>query len=149
MARAVGRAAHVRDMVLLSGDLGSGKSVFARALIRDWLQDGDADVPSPTFTLVQPYEAERGPIWHFDLYRLGDPDELWELGIEQAVSEALSVIEWPDRLGSWRKGDRLEIHLEMCEAQDADGNGETRRVSIEGFGSWSDRVAALESLVGS
>jgi len=84
------------DCLLLDGDLGMGKSTFARALIRARLCDAALEVPSPTFTLVQIYDGEP-PIWHFDLYRLSDPDELIELGIDEALAEGISLIEWPDR----------------------------------------------------
>ena len=86
----------VGDCLLLDGDLGMGKSTFARALIRARIGDPALEVPSPTFTLVQVYDGEP-PIWHFDLYRLSDPDELIELGIDEALEEGISLIEWPDR----------------------------------------------------
>lgn len=96
--------------VLLSGGLGSGKSTLARAIIQ--AQAGAAiDVPSPTFTLVQTYELPRGEVWHFDLYRLGDPDEVWELGFSDAVEAALVLVEWPDRLGPLTPADRLDVGL--------------------------------------
>jgi tRNA threonylcarbamoyladenosine biosynthesis protein TsaE len=90
------------DIIALSGDLGAGKSTFARALIRKALDNEKADVPSPTFTLVQQY-SQTSPslpeIWHFDLYRLENPEEAYELGIEEAFSETISLIEWPQNLG--------------------------------------------------
>ncbi|MGV0910826.1 tRNA (adenosine(37)-N6)-threonylcarbamoyltransferase complex ATPase subunit type 1 TsaE [Martelella sp. FOR1707] len=86
----------VGDCLLLDGDLGMGKSTFARALIRARTGVRDLEVPSPTFTLVQVYDGDP-PIWHFDLYRLSDPDELIELGIDEALEDGVSLIEWPDR----------------------------------------------------
>lgn len=86
------------DVVLLKGDLGAGKSTFARALIQG-LCGENTEVPSPTFTLVQTYETKAFPIWHFDLYRLKDPAEIYELGIEEAMHHGVSLIEWPERLG--------------------------------------------------
>ena len=105
------------DAILLNGDLGAGKSTFARALIRALpLADGSLNpeetIPSPTYTLVQVYERALGPVAHFDLYRLGDPEEVWELGLEEALAEGLSIIEWPERLGSLLPQKALSISLE-------------------------------------
>jgi len=86
-----------REVVLLDGAVGTGKSVFARALIRA-LTHPAMEVPSPTFSLVQIYETARGPLWHFDLYRLKSPDDLYELGWEEAYDQAILVIEWPERM---------------------------------------------------
>lgn len=99
------------DTVLLAGDLGAGKSTLARAIVRA-RAGADIEVPSPTFTLVQTYDLPGGDIWHFDLYRLGDPDEVWELGWEEAVGVAIVLVEWPDRLGALTPADRLDILLE-------------------------------------
>ena len=86
------------DCFLLSGPIGAGKTHFARAFIQSLLNT-DEDVPSPSFTLVQTYEAPNFEIWHADLYRLTHPDEVVELGLEDAFSTAVCLIEWPDRLG--------------------------------------------------
>ncbi|MEQ8814724.1 MAG: tRNA (adenosine(37)-N6)-threonylcarbamoyltransferase complex ATPase subunit type 1 TsaE [Thalassobaculum sp.] len=138
LAGKVAALARPGEAVLLSGPLGAGKSAFARAFVRAWLGDPAAEVPSPTFTLVQPYDGPRGSVWHCDLYRLGDPDELAELGIEQGLAEAVLLVEWPDRLGPWVPVDRLELALEMCQqAEDA------RRATLVGFGGWAGRIRAL------
>src|SRR5260370_1075671 len=87
------------DVIGWAGDLGSGKTTFARAFIRA-LGWGEEEVPSPLFTLVEVYAfAGRPPVWHFDLYRLTAPEQSWELGIEDALAEGVSLIEWPERLG--------------------------------------------------
>ena len=86
------------DVILLEGQIGGGKTHFARSLIQHLLASGE-DVPSPTFTLVQTYETGDSEIWHSDLYRLSHPDEVFELGLVDAFSDAISLIEWPDRLG--------------------------------------------------
>ncbi len=101
------------DVVCLYGDLGLGKSVFARALIRHLAGDTDLEVPSPTFTLVQTYDTDAGPLWHFDLYRLKDPDEVYELGWEEALAEAINIVEWPERLGYLLPSRRIDIHLTL------------------------------------
>lgn len=86
------------DTILLSGDLGAGKSSFARGFI--WHRFGsEIEVPSPTFTIVQTYEHQDADIWHCDLYRISSPDEVIELGLDEAIDEEICLIEWPDRLG--------------------------------------------------
>src|SRR3954453_21085319 len=85
------------DIVTLSGDLGAGKTTFARALIRYLAGDENIEVPSPTFTLIQAYELESFPLVHADLYRLADASELAELGFDDLPQDALVLVEWPDR----------------------------------------------------
>ncbi|MBX3530546.1 MAG: tRNA (adenosine(37)-N6)-threonylcarbamoyltransferase complex ATPase subunit type 1 TsaE [Rhizobiaceae bacterium] len=87
------------DLVALSGDLGAGKSALARAMIRAIAGDHALEVPSPTFTLVQNY-ALRFPVLHVDLYRIGSPDELDELGIDEALKTGVALVEWPDKGGT-------------------------------------------------
>lgn len=99
------------DVLCLHGNLGMGKSVFARALIRALTGNPEQDVPSPTFTLVQTYDSPSGEIWHFDLYRLKDPEEVYELGWEDALSGAISIIEWPERLGPLLPENRTNLYI--------------------------------------
>ncbi|MAI58570.1 MAG: tRNA (adenosine(37)-N6)-threonylcarbamoyltransferase complex ATPase subunit type 1 TsaE [Rhodobacteraceae bacterium] len=87
------------DIILLKGNIGGGKSFFARALIRS-LQANPENVPSPTFTLVQTYDTKLGEIWHADLYRLNVAEELEELGLFEAFNNAISLVEWPEIMGS-------------------------------------------------
>lgn len=98
-------------VLCLWGDLGMGKSVFARALIRALAGDPALDVPSPTYTLVQDYETPLGPLRHFDLYRLSVPEEVYELGWEEALAEGLALVEWPERLGALLPLCRIDIRL--------------------------------------
>lgn len=84
-------------IMTLRGPLGVGKSAFARAFIQH-LTSPEEEVPSPTFTLVQTYQTSMCEVWHFDLYRLSQPEELWELGFEEAPGVAISLIEWPERI---------------------------------------------------
>lgn len=102
------------DCFLLHGQIGAGKSACARAFIRSFLGQ-DTEVPSPTFTLVQTYEAENFDIWHADLYRLGDPQELVELGLIDALDSSVCLIEWPDLLADLSPQDAIHIHLQVRE----------------------------------
>lgn len=110
---------------MLFGELGAGKTTLARGLVGAWTEEG-GETPSPTYTLVQTYDGERGELWHFDLYRLESPDDAGELGLDEALEAGVAVIEWPERLGGRSPPDRLELRLAM--------DGEGRRVEITGFG---------------
>lgn len=97
------------DVLFLQGDLGSGKTTCARAVLRALGVAEEA--PSTTFNLVLTYETARGPVWHFDLYRLEAPEEAIELGFEDALDQAIVLIEWPERLGPLAPPERLELTL--------------------------------------
>ncbi len=103
------------DTVLLEGPIGAGKTHLARALIQARLARAE-DVPSPTFTLVQTYAAPGVEIWHADLYRLTHPDEVWELGLDDAFSRAICLVEWPDRLGRHVPDRALRLNLSALGA---------------------------------
>src|SRR5215468_257025 len=102
------------DLVTLSGDLGAGKTTFARALIRHLAGDERLEVPSPTFTLIQSYALPQFPLVHADLYRISEPRELAELGIEEAIEGAAALLEWPDRADGLLPADRLDIALHLA-----------------------------------
>lgn len=113
------------DLVALWGDLGAGKTALARAILRKLARDPGLDVPSPTFTLVQTYATEP-PVAHFDLYRLSSPDELDELGLDEALSGGAALVEWPARAGSRLPQTRLDVELAIA------GNGRVATISGEG-----------------
>lgn len=99
-------------VLCLQGDLGAGKSTFARAMIRALCADPALEVPSPTFTLVQTYDGAKCPVWHFDLYRLKDPDDIWNVDWEDAQSGGnIVIVEWPDRLGPYRPANAMMLHF--------------------------------------
>lgn len=102
------------DVVLLSGSIGAGKTCLARSIIQTRLGRAE-DVPSPTFTLIQTYEAPDVELWHADLYRLSHPDEVFELGLEVAFNTAICLIEWPERMGSLLPQDAIAITLFHAE----------------------------------
>lgn len=131
----VGAAARPGGVVALSGDLGAGKTTLARGLIRS-LAGPETEAPSPTFTLVQTYDAHssqggRLSVWHFDLYRLSRPEEARELGIEEAV-DGLALIEWPERLGRYLPSARLEVRLDF--------EGQGRIARLTDLADWSKRI---------
>ncbi len=129
LAAAAAAVAHPGDAILLSGPLGAGKSVFARAFLREAAGDPALDVPSPTFTLVQSYETRLGVVHHFDLWRLSARAELAELGWDSAREDVV-LVEWPERLGPLSPPDALQVALLPT--------GETtRRVELRG---WEDRL---------
>lgn len=100
------------DVIGLKGDLGAGKTTLARAIIRAAMNDPHLIVPSPTFTLVETYDTPLGPYWHFDLYRLETPEQIYELGWEEALAEGVVLVEWPERLGVLLP-DHLSVTLEV------------------------------------
>ena len=128
------------DVVALKGGLGVGKTTLARAIVAGLSPEAE-DVPSPTFTLVQTYPAvlTDGPaeLWHFDLYRLDRPDQVYELGIEDALAEGVSLIEWPElAAGLLPKESLLTIELQIT-------NGQARRALIQGGAGWRERMPGL------
>ena len=124
------------DVVALDGDLGAGKTTFARALIRA-AAGAEVEVPSPTFTLVQTYDLAIGRIWHFDLYRIAGPDEVIELGWDEARAEGIALVEWPDRLGPLLPPEHLEIGLSYGTEPGS------RTALVAGSPGWSNRLAAI------
>lgn len=99
------------DVILLHGTLGMGKTVFSRALIRGLCGSDKIEVPSPTFTLVQMYESPKAVIWHYDLYRLANEDEIYEIGWEEALSDGIIIVEWPERLGHLKPEKVIHVTL--------------------------------------
>jgi tRNA threonylcarbamoyladenosine biosynthesis protein TsaE len=123
------------DVIALKGELGAGKTTLARAFLR--ARGIREEVPSPTFTLVQMYDAGGATIWHFDLYRLKSPEEAWELGIEDAFGEGISLVEWPERLGPLLPIRRLEIALLFADRPNE------RRAFLAGGSEWQARLTRI------
>lgn len=144
LARALAAALRPGDVIALGGELGAGKTCFARAAInalprpgRDLPDAEPEEVPSPTFTLVQTYERAPAPVWHFDLFRLERPEEALELGLEEALAGAISLIEWPARLGLLLPRERLDLVLRFAAGP------EVRVAGLLGHDGWQDRLPAV------
>jgi tRNA threonylcarbamoyladenosine biosynthesis protein TsaE len=105
----------VGDLIALAGDLGAGKTTLARGILTALGLTGP--MPSPTFTLVQTYEAPRLIVYHYDLYRLEDPREIAELGLDEALEDGAVLVEWPERAGGLLPEDALTVSLTMPDAQ--------------------------------
>jgi tRNA threonylcarbamoyl adenosine modification protein YjeE len=141
LARALAFAIAPGDVIAIGGELGSGKTALARAMIRTLAGDDHLEVPSPTFTLMQVYELPRFPIVHADLYRVNTLAELSELGWEEASAGAAVLVEWPEKAGPLLQTERLEIHLELAP----DLGPEHRRIEMTGIGGWAERLTRLRA----
>lgn len=127
------------DLLTLSGDLGAGKTTFARYLIRYLTGRPREEVPSPTFTIIQNYDGREFPVIHADLFRIGDPSELEEIGWDENGENALLIVEWPERAGNALAADRLSIMFVATE-------GNQREAIIEGFGTFAPKLARMRAI---
>ncbi len=132
LAAQVAALVHAGDAILLEGELGAGKTAFARAFLRAACRDPVLEVPSPTFTLVQDYVTLSGMVHHFDLWRLDGPDGMTELGWDEARDDIV-LVEWPDRLGQLRPVDALTVALQITGPA-------SRRAVLSG---WPDRLGRI------
>jgi tRNA threonylcarbamoyladenosine biosynthesis protein TsaE len=124
LGTALAKRLRPRDVVALQGGLGVGKTTLARAILRAAAGDPSLVVPSPTFTLVEVYDTSRGTFWHFDLYRLEEPDQVFELGWEEARVDGIALVEWAERLGRLLPRERLTVMLAI--------EGDGRRADLQG-----------------
>jgi tRNA threonylcarbamoyladenosine biosynthesis protein TsaE len=120
----------IGDVIGLSGPLGVGKTALARAMIHALGHEGE--VPSPSFAIVQPYEALDPPLWHVDLYRIEHLDEMVELGLETVLTEGVMIVEWPERAGETAWPDALRLSLDFAQ------NG-ARRLTAVAPAAWETR----------
>ncbi len=139
IAAAIAGLAGAGDVIALAGDLGSGKSVFARAFI--YALGGSGDVPSPTFTLVQMYELAPANVFHFDLWRLEKPEDALELDMDDAFHDGISLIEWPTRLGAYLPPRRLLITFKYGASEDA------RLLHLDAPDDWAGRIERVHAHV--
>lgn len=133
LGRGLAALLRVGDVVGLSGPLGAGKSTLARGAIEAF--SGEREAPSPTYPLVETYPGRDFDLWHFDLYRLGKAEDVFELGFEHALSEGAALIEWPERILDLLPAHALAIRIEP--------QGEARAARLAGGGDWPARLAAL------
>ena len=124
------------DVVGLGGDLGAGKTTLARHVITA-LAGQAMEVPSPTFTLVQAYEFAAFTLWHVALYRIEQPTDVLELGLDEALDHGVSLIEWPERMGPLIPAERLDVMLTQGPNQEA------RHVSLVAHGVWTSRLSDI------
>jgi len=137
-AKKLGSVLKARDIVTLNGTLGAGKTAFARALIQG-LCGEKTEVPSPTFNLLLTYECDKAPIYHYDFYRLEDPEEVWELDIEDAFEDGITLIEWVSDLQNLAPENSLDVSITIPERAD-----ETARlITVTGSKVWQDRLKTL------
>lgn len=141
LARDLAFAIAPGDVVAIGGELGSGKTALARAIIRALADDEKLEVPSPTFTLMQLYELPRFPVVHADLYRIETLAELSELGWEEASAGAAVLVEWPEKAGPLLQAERLEIQIELAP----DLSPEHRRIQLTGIGLWAGRLTRMRA----
>lgn len=138
LAQRLGALLEVGDVILLKGLVGAGKTELTRCVIQHLLPPHlkDEAIPSPTFTLVQTYETTP-PIWHLDLYRLKNPEEVWELGLEEGLTQAVLFIEWPENMGDLKFQNTLTLTLSLDDDQ------KTRHLDLSGTGTWQNPLNRL------
>ncbi|AHC73961.1 ATPase/kinase [Candidatus Endolissoclinum faulkneri L5] len=140
LASFLAKRATIGMAILLKGSLGAGKTELSRAFVRAWLNEPNAEVPSPSFTMVQFYESTRGTVCHCDLYYLSNPGQIDGLGLEEAFDESIVLVEWPDQLGMHIPFNRLELTLEVCDSC------EWRIANLIPYGTWINHFSDLNKL---
>lgn len=128
------------DLIALEGELGAGKTSFARALISHIAGSETEEIPSPSFALAQTYETPRYPVMHVDCYRLTDEEEARELGIEEALEAGPVLVEWPERIAGLLPDHYLGLRFDDAEDDSA------RDVTLTGHGDWAARLARLKAM---
>ena len=131
------RIARKGDCFALFGTLGMGKSVLARAFVQE-LCGAEEEVPSPTFTLVQLYEAPNFTIYHFDLYRIKSAEEIFELGMEEALYEGVTLIEWPEKMGGYLPRNCIRVTISAADSQ--------RRITVSA--NTEEQITRLKEIFG-
>ena len=136
-AAKLAKVAKLGDIITLSGNLGVGKTSFSQFFIRS-LTDEDVEVTSPTFNLLHVYSLKTLQIWHFDLYRLKNKQEIYELGIEDAFDNGVSLIEWPEIIKDSLPKNRLDLELAFSRPDDA------RIINWKGSIKWAELLGSIK-----
>ena len=139
LAQYIASIVGVGDVVLLKGKLGSGKTAFTRFFVDSVINN--AHVSSPTFSLVNVYEGKQCEIWHYDLYRVKREEELYELGIDDALSNAITIIEWPELIEGSISNNGVMISLK------SNGESDIREVSLALLGKSSNKSGDVKSFI--
>ena len=147
LAQVTATFARPGDLIALEGDLGAGKTTFARAFIRGLAGDEELEIPSPTFTLVQSYETPRLDVAHFDLYRLADESELSELGLDDALTRGIALVEWPERGGELLPAARLTLRFSDAVRPDGTIDPDARDIEILADAGMAARAGRLMRIV--
>jgi len=129
------------ELILLEGDLGTGKTTFARAFISVLTGLDESEISSPTFPLVQCYEGRGAAVHHYDFYRLDDPDDVLQLGLDEALEQAIAIVEWPERAADYLPSERLEIKLSDSDHEQA------RAITIVRSERWAERIDRLAQML--
>lgn len=136
LAQTLAEVTSCPNCITLRGDLGAGKTSFSQFFIRH-LTSKNQDVTSPTFTLLQTYDTHKGPIWHYDLYRLENPEETIELAMDDAFDNTITLIEWPEIMESTLPRNRLDIVFSFTETPNE------RNVELKAHGHWQSVLNTL------
>lgn len=139
LAKLISNYIEIGDVITLRGDIGIGKTTFARLFISS-IAGYKEVVPSPTFNLALNYSYDRFNIWHFDLYRLSNCEEIWDLGIEEAFLEGISLIEWPDIMQEYLPENILDIYFYYSDPLKEN----CRKLVLKGYGNWFHRIEKID-----
>ncbi|MGB1875860.1 MAG: tRNA (adenosine(37)-N6)-threonylcarbamoyltransferase complex ATPase subunit type 1 TsaE [Rhodospirillaceae bacterium] len=141
LGAALAKLAQSGDVITLSGPLGVGKTTLSRGFIIERI-GSEIDVSSPTFTLSHVYDLTTPPVWHFDFYRIDTPEDVEELGLDEAQADGISLIEWPDRAAAWLPAERLDITMAAMTDSDA------RTATMSASPKWMSRMGELVAIHG-
>ncbi len=139
LAKSIASHSTVGDIICLKGNLGVGKTTFARYFISS-IANKKENVVSPTFNLLIVYPYANYTVWHYDLFRIKDKEEIWDIGFQDAVKEGITLIEWPENMGSYIPNNRLDLNISLNPNE-----SEERLIDCVGYGNWIQRVSLISN----